>query len=207
MPTTDPAPDDAPGARARAESVAIREATPDDAAAIARVTIDSWRGAYRGMLPDRVLDGFSHEEMTARWAAALAGGAERGIFVLVADDPRHGVVGFLRGGPEGSGDPAFTGEVFQLYLLPTRQRRGLGRRLLAEGARRLAQRGHRSLLIWVFTANEAGRRFYEALGGALVREREFEIFGVRLPEVGYGWRDTRRLLGEDAARGASPARR
>lgn len=115
--------------------------------------------------------------------------------MLVVDDPAHGVIGFLNGGAELTGDPVYTAEVFQLYLSPDQQRRGLGRRLLATASRRLARDGHRALLIWVFTANAAGRRFYEALGGEEVREREIDFFGVPMAETGYGWHDIRQLPG------------
>ena len=200
------APDRAPAAG----RIAIRDATPDDAEAMARVTVVSAREAYRDTLPD-LARAFSAPEMPELWATRyrdwLAGGSMPGVFGLVADDPRQGVVGFLLAGPERTGDADYTGEVLLLYLLPTHQRRGLGRRLLAEGARRLVQRGHQSLLIWVFAANAAGRRFYEALGGVPARERENQILGVRLAEVGYGWRDAQALLGGDTTPGDSPTTR
>jgi hypothetical protein len=41
----------------QAAPVRIRTATEDDAAAIAEVHVASWRGAYRGVVPDQVLDG------------------------------------------------------------------------------------------------------------------------------------------------------
>ncbi|MGZ3611067.1 MAG: hypothetical protein ACXWOL_16920 [Ktedonobacteraceae bacterium] len=37
-------------------------------------------------------------------------------------------------------------------------------------------------------------RFYEALGGNLVRMAQFEIGGLMLDEVVYGWMDIRKLL-------------
>jgi len=40
----------------------IRPATPEDARAIAEVHVASWRYAYRGLLPDDVLDRLSVEE-------------------------------------------------------------------------------------------------------------------------------------------------
>lgn len=179
------------------EDIAIRNATPDDADAMGRVTVASGREAYGVILPDLVRNGRSSEEWAALYRAEFIGAAERGIVCLVADTPRDGVVGFLVGCPEASGDADYTGEILLLYLLPGHQRQGLGRRLLGEGARRLAERGHPSLLIWVFAANAAGRRFYEAVGGAPVREREVEMRGVRVAEVGYGWPDIRALLGDD----------
>ena len=42
--------------------VVIREATPDDARAIAEVHVASWRWAYRGDLPAEFLDGLSVDD-------------------------------------------------------------------------------------------------------------------------------------------------
>ena len=36
--------------------------------------------------------------------------------------------------------------------------------------------------------------FYEALSGKLVRTAQFEIGGLMLDEVAYGWMDIRKLL-------------
>ena len=77
----------------------------DDAAGIARVHVDTWRTAYRGLIPDDVLAGFSY---------------------LAANDP--------------------------------------------------------------------ARRFYEVLGGRLLREKQADIFGLTLPEVSYGWTDLDDLI-------------
>ena len=50
----------------------VRWATADDAAAIAAVHIASWRAAYRGLLPDAVLDSLSLEARTDHWREWLA---------------------------------------------------------------------------------------------------------------------------------------
>jgi hypothetical protein len=116
-------------------------------------------------------------------------------FLLVAE--REGeIVGFSSGGPERSGDEVYRGEIYALYVSPAYQRRGIGRRLVGASARRLLQAGTGNLLVWVLSANPS-RQFYERLGGQLVREREIEIGGVSLPEVGYGWADLEALASMD----------
>ncbi len=41
---------------------------------------------------------------------------------------------------------------------------------------------------------ERSRAFYEALGGQLLEEKQFELGGATLTEVSYGWPDTTILL-------------
>src|SRR5436190_16953005 len=92
----------------------VRTATPDDAAAIERIRTDTWRHSYRGLMPDEVLDGLGYDA-TRRRAAMRQTPPDR--FVLVAEHDGD-VVGFASGGPSRSGDAAYPGEIYAIYVLP-----------------------------------------------------------------------------------------
>jgi FR47-like protein len=62
--------------------------------------------------------------------------------------------------------------------------------LVGAVVKRLARAGIDSMLVWVLAANPS-RRFYEALGGRQVCEKQIEIGGVMLDEIAYGWADVR----------------
>jgi len=51
--------------------VAVRQATIDDAGDIAVVHVATWRAAYRGLMPQSLLDGLSVEARTAVWRRIL----------------------------------------------------------------------------------------------------------------------------------------
>jgi ribosomal protein S18 acetylase RimI-like enzyme len=171
----------------------VRAATRDDAAAIAHVHIETWRTAYRGIVPDDILAGLSYERRLQRWTEILGRPADRrsGNFVAAADDR---VVGFVSGGPERDGDPLYKGELYAIYVLMAYERRGLGRLLTHAVAAMLVEAGFDSMLVWVLSDNIAARRFYEALGGTALREKPADIFGLTLPEVSYGWTDLDELV-------------
>lgn len=172
----------------------IRDATVEDATGIARVHVETWRSAYAGILPSEYLARLSWEEGARRLQEYLKN-MEPERFLLVAEVQGE-IAGFSSGGPERSGDEVYRGEIYALYVLPAYQRQGIGRRLVGASARRLLQAGTGNLLIWVLSANPS-RRFYERLGGQPVREREIEIGGISLPEVGYGWSDLEALASMD----------
>lgn len=176
----------------------VRAATPDDAAAIACVHIETWRTAYGGIIPGYVLAGLSYERRLQRWTEILnrPADARSGNFVAVLDDR---VVGFASGGPERDGDPVYTGELYAIYVLRTHERRGLGRLLTHAVAALLVEAGFDSMLVWVLSDNSAARRFYEALGGTVLREKPADIFGLMLPEVSYGWTDLDELVRKTGA--------
>jgi SAM-dependent methyltransferase len=175
-----------------APAVQIREASIEDAAAIARVHIESWRTTYSGILPDEFIDKFACDERDRFWRKILDDSARR-RFVCIAEDEDGTVVGFVSGGPARGETHCFAGELYTVYLLAAHQRRGIGRRLTAALARRLLRAGFSSMLVWVLAANKA-RGFYAALGGVIAAEKRAEIPAAELTEIAYGWKDIRRLL-------------
>ena len=175
----------------------IRDAEPSDAPGIARVHVQSWRTTYPGIMPQEHLDTLSFSDYEETWAMRLADDSPTRPCILVAEAAGGEIVGFASGGPAKTADPEFGGEVYALYLLRSQQGRGVGRRLTQSLARRLAESGHRTLLIWVNASNPA-RGFYEALGGVAARTGQRTIKGVTYDDVGYGWDEDafRRLIEE-----------
>lgn len=171
--------------------VLIRHAEIDDAAGIARVRAESWLVAYRGIVPDEFLDAIDVGE----WAERQRRNMENvsGDLVSFVAETQGEVVGWAAGGPNREDDPDYSGELYAIYLIPERQRRGIGLNLMAATARRLIGEGMDSMIVWVLAENHPARRFYEALGGQYVRDHQVEIGGARLPEVSYGWRDLGKL--------------
>jgi GNAT superfamily N-acetyltransferase len=165
----------------------VRDARLEDAAAIARIHVDSWRTTYAGIVPDEYLASLSCERREEIWRDSLADGG-RADFTFVAEDARGEVIGFATGGPERSGNLVYySGELYAIYLAPAFQRQGIGRRLFDAVVNRLLTQNYDSLLVWVLAENPA-RRFYEALGGKVVTEKQIEIGGASLVEVAYGWK-------------------
>ena len=163
----------------------------DDADAIERVRTDTWRDAYRGLLPDSLLDGLGYDATRRR---ALVAALPPHQFVLVAEDDGT-VVAYCIGGPSRSADDPFAGEVYAIYVLPEHHGRGIGRALLEAAAKELADRGFGSMIIWVLRENAPSRRFYERMGGRHIRDEDRELYGVRITESGYGWEDISRSFG------------
>jgi hypothetical protein len=165
--------------------VRVRRAVVDDADAIERVRTDTWRDAYRGLMPDSLLDGLDYDATRRR---ALMSALPAHQFVLVAEVDGT-VVGFCLGGRSRTPDDLHRGEVYAIYVLPKHQGRGIGRALLQAGAKELVARGFGSMIIWVLRENAPSRRFYERMGGRYVRDEQRELEGVSITETGYGWDD------------------
>lgn len=167
--------------------VKVRRATVDDAALIAQVRIDSWRAAYRGMIPDAYLDGMKVEDSTRMWTRVL-GAASDAACTFVAEVEGE-LVGFAAGITLAERKLDFDAELTALYVLPSAQRAGIGRRLLTEVAATLGAAGAPNLLVWVLAQNGKARDFYVHLDAHLLAEQTFKWDELDLIEVAYGWRD------------------
>src|SRR5215210_2835940 len=97
------------------ETPKIREARLADAAAIARVQVETWHATFRGTLPDDFLAGINLEARAPRWEEELSDPA-RASFVFVAEACGE-VVGFASCSPEREGDAEFEGEFYAVYIL------------------------------------------------------------------------------------------
>jgi L-amino acid N-acyltransferase YncA len=161
----------------------IREATPEDAAAIAHVHVASWRATYPGIVPQAVLDSLDEEDFSGRWRARLVGDLDIFIAVAVAEEV---VCGFASGGPLRKPVGAYDGEIHAIYLLPGMERKGIGRKLFGYVAAELAARRMHHLLAWTLKENPS-KPFYERMKGEIVAEQTVEFGGKSLPSVAYGW--------------------
>ena len=163
----------------------VRPAVLDDAAAIARVHVASWRTTYQGLLPDDFLSSLSEESYSDRWRRVIGDGQSR---VFVVDDEDQEIVGFASCGRERAGETGFAGELYAIYILDRARRHGHGRELVRAAASALREMKLADMIVWVLRDNSAARHFYERLGGAYVRSQPITLGTTTLEEVSYGWR-------------------
>ncbi|MFC9898212.1 GNAT family N-acetyltransferase [Nocardia sp. NPDC127579] len=145
----------------------IRPLTPEYTRGLAECHIACWREAYRGLVPDQLLDAFEIEPATRRWARNL----ERhpgSIHVAVSDDV---VVGFA-GATENKAESAVAEiELQALYVRSPWYGSGLAAELLWT-----AVDPARSSSLWVFEGNPRARSFYRKHGFALDGGTKLEEF-------------------------------
>ena len=145
-------------------SMNIRRAQENDAPALARVHVDSWRAAYRGIVPDSFLQGFTYRRREERFRQSLRTNFEE-TYAIEEDGV---IIGFVTLGicRDDDVDPARTGEIWGVYISPVHWRKGVGRHLADYAQAELKSRGYEEATLWVLDENSDARRFYEALGFA-----------------------------------------
>lgn len=122
----------------------VRRASVADAAVIAAVRIDSWRSTYRGIIPVAYLKGIKVDESTALWKQILTAASDAAC-VFVAEIEGK-IIGFAAGMTLSEEKLDFDSELTAIYLNPSLQRAGIGRRLVAHVANTLASAGANNML-------------------------------------------------------------
>ncbi|MFO1102060.1 MAG: GNAT family N-acetyltransferase [Methylocystis sp.] len=186
----------------------VRRATLEDAPAIAGVNAAAWRETYAGLMPAEALAGIDLDDWARRWRERIGSGEiGQAVFVALADGASVGFARCSRQTNPKLVPLGFDGEIDSIYLLRRVQRLGLGRGLMARLAEHLMSVGCASAAVWVLRDAPKARGFYEALGAEpLGVEGVWEVAGVVLPDLAYGWRDIRLLAGVADARETSPVR-
>jgi len=167
----------------------IRQAGPTDAAAIARVQVESWRTTYKDIVPDAYLAALDPEASAASYLTPLA---NSDILTLLVEDAA-GIFGFIAGGAIREALDTYDAELYMIYLLAGRQQQGTGRKLIQRLASELQTRGFQSMAVWALEQNSAVS-FYKRLGAIPVTRKIVEIGGASLPDLALGWPNWTSLL-------------
>jgi ribosomal protein S18 acetylase RimI-like enzyme len=160
------------------ERAVIRRAEVRDLSKVEIVARATWRVAYAGIIPNavqrRLLDSWYSREGLSR-ALAAPGSS---FFVAESGGDVIGFAQFVRRSAESL-------ELTRIYVLPGRQRSGIGRQLLGAGLREFAAEGLKHLTVEVERDNSNGRRFYERAGFVEPREVSRDVQGYVLALVEY----------------------
>jgi ribosomal protein S18 acetylase RimI-like enzyme len=141
----------------------IRNASFEDARAIAVIQVHASRAAYEAVAPPVYFNGFTVPRRIAAWKTMIAGRRDTEQ-IIVAEESGH-IRGYAHCGPSRNpGAPPSTAELYSFYVAPSHWRRGFGRRLLVESLRELARMTFDDVTLWVLATNRSARAFYERFG-------------------------------------------
>lgn len=163
-------------------TIDIRKAEPRDAAAVADIHHDAWKGAYAGIIPHKSLTEMISRRGMAWWEIAI----RRATSVLVIELGGR-IVGYATLGPNRSHNLPQQGEIYELYIHPSYQGIGLGTRLFAAAREQLESYRLNGLIVWALEDNTGAVNFYTGAGGHDLAEG-VEIFDTRaLRKIAFVW--------------------
>lgn len=159
------------------EDIVARDAVPADIPALAELHVTTWNATYR------TTNGPSVSLRARQWTEVFAAEPRRD-FVVVLEDASGRLIGFAAGKPYVG---EFDGQLSKIYLRWEYHGLGLGRRLMAETARRFLDRGIESFILFAERSNPT-IGFYDRMGGERLVDERGLFTGA------YGWRDARALI-------------
>jgi hypothetical protein len=151
----------------------IAVARLEDVPAVQAVAGETWRTAYRDIFAPEFIERFLARAYGAEHLErAFQDARTRFVVARVAGE----VVGFGQVGPPSHPEdaPPDCGELYRLYILPTWQRRGIGRGLLGLTEIWLADQGYVRYGCYVHARNAAARAFYWQVGFNRVPSRDLD---------------------------------
>ena len=147
--------------------VSARLAWPDDAPAIVRIQLASWRSSYAHLIPADELAALDPDELAERWATTITTPQDARLRVLVALE-RADVRGFALVHPsfDPDSDRVSDGEVGEFVVDADHQRAGHGSRLLQAVMDTLVADKFTRAVWWLNSEDDALRAFVTESGWA-----------------------------------------
>jgi ribosomal protein S18 acetylase RimI-like enzyme len=159
------------------DSIIFRDAVAADIPALAELHVTTWNATYNTTCGPTIAT------RTWQWNEVFAK-EKRRDFVLVLEDRNGRLIGFTFGRPS---EGELEGELSKIYLRWEYHGLGLGRRMMAETARRFLERGIHSFILFAELSNPT-LGFYDRLGGERLLDDRGQFGGA------YAWRDVRTLI-------------
>lgn len=167
-------------------SVNVRAATIEDAAEIANVHINSWREAYKDLMPADFLNDrpLYFKNRYQLWKSILS---VKDNITFVADCTENGVIGFINGNKARNQEYEDYAEIYCLYLLKKYHHQKIGFELLKKSFEKFKLRGYSKAYLWVLENNPT-IKFYEKTGGTYKGHiLEEDVAGQKMNEQCFVW--------------------
>ena len=165
----------------------MRDARIEDCKAIGLVTVTASHSAFIGAVPEEFLDfSWTPEISAAGWRDGFATNTDRNQAFHVAELEGR-LIGFVWTKPWAD-TVGYDSCVKGLYVLPTCQGQGIGRRLLTYATSELYRRKARSLEIGCIKENPSCG-FYRHMDGVEIGRRNAKVDLFETEEILFGWPD------------------
>ena len=160
----------------------IRKAVPEDAYEYSACHISSWRSAYKGIVPDEILNNLSLEERAEKFKQNLQEFKDVLYYCPIYEGK---IIGKLIISKSHDEDKPNACEVGAIYLIEEFWGKSYGRQMMNFAIDMLRNMGYNEIFLWVLEENSRARRFYEKCGFSFDGAKKEIIIGKPLIEIRY----------------------
>ena len=169
----------------------IRKAVAGDIPDIARIHVDSWQVAYRGIVPHDVLENLSVEKRAQHLERHMLRD-DHGYYVALLN---RVVVGFFLMCVVDVEAGETVGEISAIYIDEACWGKGFGSKMLEVALGQFRMAGVREIYVWVLEENRRARGFYEKCG--FMYDGEVKVIHVGKPLNECRYRKSLRGVGDE----------
>ncbi|MDV5058887.1 GNAT family N-acetyltransferase [Vibrio diabolicus] len=149
----------------------VRNAVREEATQIAKIHVDSWQVAYKGLMPQSYIDQFTIERRERMWTRVMT----EQLAQLIVVERQGEIVGFLSYELPNHTCEDKTAWVTCCYVSPLHYGQGAGSALLDELETRLLSTPVMQISLKALDTNKQGLKFYKKCGFVRTGEEEAEI--------------------------------
>jgi ribosomal protein S18 acetylase RimI-like enzyme len=132
-----------------------------DEAAFAYVQTESWKEAFKSILPEDVLKKYTDLDRVAANYKRLIDAKKGNGYILEIDGKAHCIAYWDK---TREADMPGVAEIICIHSLQGNWGKGYGSRMMDRLLEDIASAGYADVMLWVFAENERARKFYEAKG-------------------------------------------
>ena len=164
------------------DNINIRDIKKEDIPQVVDIQISGWRAAYKGMIDDEYL-----ENMNVEKKIKMREKDYKETRFIVAEINNE-IVGFCRytdnmeKTPE---TPEVDCELRALYVKPELKHNGIGKKMFQYAVNEFKNIGKTKMVLWCLKDNVLARKFYEKMGGKIIKERLIHIGNRDYEEVAF----------------------
>ncbi|QSX06277.1 GNAT family N-acetyltransferase [Sedimentibacter sp. zth1] len=162
------------------ESICL--ATIQDVERIALIHTESWKVAYKNIIPtDKLEEMTKIEPRTKMWAKLLTEYKDSTYVYKLNDE----IIGYFTIGKSRDSDLQDAYELIGIYFHPDFYGRGYGNKMMEFLMENVKHRGFNKIFLWVFKENERAIRYYKKFGFEFDENEKIHDLGRKVLEQRY----------------------
>lgn len=164
------------------DNIKIRDIKKEDIPQVVDIQISGWRAAYKGMIDDEYLENMNVEKKIKMREK------DYNETRFIVADINNEVVGFCRytdNMEKTTETPEADCELRALYVKPELKHNGIGNEMFRYVVNEFKYMGKTKMVLWCLKDNALARRFYEKMGGIIIKERLIHIGNRDYEEVAF----------------------
>lgn len=158
----------------------IRKNEFKDQKQMARIKVDGWKNAYDLIISSDYLNSLNYEQQTKRYEASFEDYKDSVVVAVRGEE----VLGYACYNTTPNED-RFESELVSLYIKPSEIGRGIGTSLFIESCKELTSLDKNNMIVWCLSDNKNAIKFYEKMGGKIVKTKDVKIGNETYKEYGF----------------------